>query len=287
MNPLQHYFPLKQPGVEQIDWLGFKIWLIQHHWGELAIAEQGAQILHFKPSGHHALLWLSSSPKPVGNPIRGGIPICWPWFGDHPNDHNLPAHGTARQANWTIQTLENQAHNAHWRLQPQQRLDPQLDLSLEIKITGSTLSLSLRSDNRGEQSAVISQALHSYFQVSGLNNIAISQLQDCPSYNKLAEQFQSAQPINLSQAVDRIFEHTDGLILTDTGAKTTLAINKQNSRSTVVWNPGSTNLAGDISSAEQPYFICIEAANTAAYDLIELAPGASHCLRLDIKPGPI
>jgi len=284
MNPLQQYFPLKQPGLEEIDWHGFKIWLIQHDWGELAIAEQGAQILHFKPSGHHALLWLSSNPKPVGNAIRGGIPICWPWFGDHPENKDLPAHGTARQANWTIRSFESQPRSAHWRLQPQQQLDPNLDLSLEIKITGSKLSLSLRSDNRGDQSTSISQALHSYFQVSGLANIAISQVQDCPSYNKLAEQFQLAQPIDLSQAVDRIFKHAGGIILSDGGTDTSLAINKQNSGSTVVWNPGSRNLPGDICSAEQPYFICIEAANTAAYDLIELAPGGSHCLQLEIEP---
>ena len=138
---------------------------------------QGAHLTHVVPTGQDNLIWMSDTAQfTTGKAIRGGIPICWPWFGPHPSDAEAPAHGTVRKSQWQLHSLDSDQSSAQIVLSY-----PGDELSLQLRIViDSQLQLSLTSDNRGSETATISSALHSYFAISDITDITITGLEDKP-----------------------------------------------------------------------------------------------------------
>ena len=249
----------------------------------------GAQVLSWAPRDHQNVLWLSPSTSLDGSaPIRGGIPVCWPWFGPHPEDPSAPAHGIARTALWYLDsaTLDDETAILQFsgpQAPSQQSLgQPGLQLSLGVRI-GEILDLALTTTNIGTQSATLSQALHSYFAVGAIQHISIDGFDKSTYLDKLDDGRTKQQSglVQFEEEVDRIYNIAPTTILRDPLLSREIKITSQGtSRSTVIWNPWSakSQRLDDMPDDGYKTMVCIETANVAA-DTIKLPPGASHTLR--------
>jgi glucose-6-phosphate 1-epimerase len=248
------------------------------------IALQGAHLFHFQANGKKPLLWLSeSSYFEKGKPIRGGIPVCWPWFGAHKSDKTLPNHGFARTSLWehisteedegeTRVTLRLSSSEATLKLWP---YDFELTLKLAV---AAELRLSLTTTNTGNKAFRISQALHSYFAVSDISKVYIEGLEHKKYYNKVDGSFGNLQEGRLyfEQETDRIYQEISApLILRD--AEETTVISSKGSHTAVVWNPGETLAEKMADLSDHRHMLCIESANTLQDEAL-IQPNQSHTL---------
>ncbi len=261
------------------------------------IALHGGQVLAFQPYGHAPVLWLSKhSFYAPGKAIRGGIPLCWPWFGPHPTDPGLPAHGFVRTASWDLLGTAVVAEGAaQLRLMLTDNLHT-LSLwphafRLELVITVSTLlQVELVVHNPGTQVFSCGGALHSYFVVSDIGNVKILGLEGRSYIDKLdpAQPKRQAGAITFDQETDRIYVDTrDKCIVDDGGLQRRIVIAKAGSLSTVVWNPwvDKAQRMADFGDDEYGSMVCVETAN-AADDTVSVAPGTSHRLGTVISVEP-
>ena len=281
-NPLALYFEKMQGHSDTITWKGHKVRLFKRQWGEMAIAEQGAQVLHYRPKGTSGVLWLSRQVGGPGQAIRGGIPICWPWFGAHPSQANEPNHGPARNNQWALNNEYHSDEQSSWVLDAPEILE---GVALQVVIIANyqELNVQLYTSNNSDKEIGISQALHSYLQLSDLSNIKIQGPDSKEFYDKLSDKFCPHEKHQWDQAIDRVYKHKGNTYLCDTELKRTLRIGKTNSHSTVIWNPGIEASIEDIHPDQLSKFICIEAANTREFDPITIQPGEQHSLSTIIE----
>lgn len=267
-------------GIQDANLRGFSLLLIRQPWGELVLSRQGAQVLHFRPSDQQPVLWLSDSVQPAPAPIRGGIPLCWPWFAAHPDDPSRPFHGLARTALWNIEVQACNAEYACLLLQPADALDTGLVPSVRVEVADRELRVSVETLNPTSQPILLTQALHSYLAVSDVHQVVLDGLQGCEYRDKLLQgaSCHQTEPLVIRQATDRIYSHDAVTRVQDAGGQRCLRIGKVGSGSTVVWNPGAAaESIADVGLAQQAEFVCVEAANTFV-DPVHLLPGQRHRL---------
>ena len=257
--------------------------------GTATIALQGAQLLQWTPRGEQPVVWLSPAAKYVaGKSMRGGVPVCWPWFGPHAAHKDFPAHGIARTSDWEMLSTETVANGGH-------RLGLRLPISeaaqaywphatqLECFITvGPALEMELVTRNLGEQTLDISEALHTYFTVSDVRQVQVHGLDGCDYVDKVAggQRKQQAGPVTISGETDRVYLGTEAECwIDDPGYGRRIRIKKTGSRSTVVWNPWieKADAMGDLGPEGYLHMLCVESAN-ALEDTVRLAPAAEHRL---------
>lgn len=273
--------------------LGGTIVRLMHGNAQALVALHGAQVLNWTIDGS-GLLWLSPIARiRPGKGIRGGIPVCWPWFGDSP-DAGKPAHGFVRHREWqvlgssasadgvsiTLATATATADKALWPHDAEARL---------TVVLGDTLRLALETRNTGGAPFPLTQALHTYFRVTDIANVSVVGLEGRSYLDKLdgfARKRQSG-PIGFAGEVDRIYVgDTASISLHDSGNGRHLSIASAGSKSAVVWNPwiDKTARLGDMGSPDAfRQMLCIETAN-AGDDVITLAPGATHILGVTYNP---
>lgn len=269
---------------------GFIMVKMANQYGETTVSTYGGQVVSFCPAAmDHDMFFLSN--KAVfsdGSAIRGGVPVCWPWFGDDTSGLGRPSHGFARNQLWkvtkttvdeegtlslTLGLRDNEASLAVW---------PHA-FRLELTVTlGQSLQLALTSYNTGDKAFTISQALHSYFNISHISGVSITGLKGKTYLDKLDNfvEKQQVEELTISQQTDRIYQQADqAIVLNDTGFHRNLAIESGGSRTTVVWNPWdeASQEIVDLESDHFNQFICIETAN-AAEDMVTIPEGASHTL---------
>ncbi len=263
-------------------------------WSSATIALQGAHLLNWQPRGEKPVIWLSTEAKfAPGKSIRGGVPICWPWFGPHATEKGYPGHGFARTIPWLL--LEA-------RKLPDDRVclvfEPELDetcrrqwpYATTVRYTltlGQELVASLTTTNTGTTPLTLTQGLHTYFAVSDISHIEIAGLEGCPYIDKVDHDKRKKQTgrLTLAGEVNRIYLDTRGCCgIIDARWKRTILITSTSSRSTVVWNPGKEKAAqmGDFGRRGETRMVCVETTN-AAKDAITLAAGASHCLEAQYR----
>ncbi len=251
----------------------------------------GGQVLSFQSADSATdLLFLSSKAfYDGGKAIRGGIPICWPWFGADPEGLNRPSHGFARILLWTVVktvAINNFTTQVTLQLTPN-ALSKELwlhDFHLTLEITiGSSLILELVTRNTGAKAFTISQALHAYFQISDINQIRVLGLEDKHYLDKL-DQYQQKQQlgvITFANEVDRIYtEFNDPISIIDPILNRKIKIQSFGNKTTVVWNPWAKNSANmaDLNNDDYQRFVCVEASNTGP-DIITIASGQEHRLK--------
>jgi glucose-6-phosphate 1-epimerase len=260
---------------------------------------QGAHLTEWQPAGSEPVLFLSErSAFTQGKAIRGGIPICFPWFGPRSDGGTGPSHGFARISPWELAfaALMPDAGDGD-RLQLTFVLGPdELSRSLGFDsfrvayevMLGRTLTLRLTVANLGTEPLRYEEALHSYFAVGDVHRAAISGLESTEFLDKRdggALKHAPDAPLQLTEFSDRVFpENSHSVAIRDEKNQRVLHIDKQNSSTTVVWNPwpeGSAPLT-DLGPDDWPHFLCVEAANTAT-DAIVLEPGAAHTMVLTIS----
>ena len=271
---------------------------IRNAFAEAVLSVQGAHVMTFQPHGEAPVLWMSQqSYFQPGKPIRGGIPICCPWFGAHPTDAAKPAHGFARNQVWTVAETRRQPDGAtHLRLSLQDtdatRAIWPFPFAFELRVTvGAALNVELVLSNPGEAAITFTGALHSYFTVSDVARIAIHGLEQCVYLDALDHLRQKVQDgaITFDGEVDRQYLETEAdCIVSDQGLQRRIRITKTGSRSNVVWNPwiDKARRMQDFGDDEYHGMVCVETANVAT-DAISVLPGARHTLGAQIRVEPL
>jgi D-hexose-6-phosphate mutarotase len=248
----------------------------------------GAHVLHYQPDGEKPVLWHSQkSAFEDGKPIRGGVPVCWPWFGAHPSDGSMAFHGPVRLSAWTLEdsAITDKAASITLHCLTAEEFGISLSMTVEL---GSALTLTLNAKNTGNSIFPLTEALHSYFSVSDISNISVSGLEDVYYIDKVPEGFpvvKQAGEVTFSAETNRIYFDTLGeCIIHDSAWNRRIRISKNGSRSTVVWNPWAERAATmpDFGDNEYPEMVCVETANCGP-NSIELAPGEEHAIQTQIE----
>ncbi|RKZ52063.1 MAG: D-hexose-6-phosphate mutarotase [Candidatus Parabeggiatoa sp. nov. 3] len=264
---------------------------IKNDYAQSIISLKGGQVMTFRP--HHdpnPVLWLSGLASLNPNkPIRGGIPVCWPWFGHHLSDPNKPAHGFARTIVWTLSETKVTAEGATQIVLSLENHDNIRALwpyafQLETVITiGADLQVELVTRNTGNETFTLGEALHSYFNVSEVTQISIHGLENSQYIDTVAqlEGEPETGPIQINAEMDRVYPNsTADCLLQDIGFNRQIRIQKTGSQTTVVWNPWIEKAArlGDLGYQNYLRMVCIESAN-AANNIVTVAPSEEHRLQ--------
>lgn len=265
---------------------------------EAQVYLQGAHVTHFKPRGHEPVLFLSAKSRfEPGKPIRGGIPIIFPWFGPHPTDSTAPQHGFARTLSWEpfdIRAMPSAVELA-LRLGPSDQTRKWLpsDFELVYRVTvGREMVLSLTATNHSDVPLVFEEALHTYLSIGDVRQVTVDGLSGRTFIDKVDGGRRKVQPkgeFRITGETDRVYlDTTDTLTISDPVMGRKLVVSKTGSQSTVVWNPWieKAKAMSDFGDDEWPRMLCIETAN-AADNRITLAPGASHTMRATISVEPL
>ncbi len=251
------------------------------------IALYGAHLLSWQPAGQQPVIWLSQAAIfESGKPIRGGVPVCWPWFGAVPDQ---PAHGFVRTRLWQLRHAapdaagqmvlrlgirDDSSTRALW--------DHAFDLELTVTV-GSTLTLALTTHNTGATALDITQALHTYFCTGDITRTQVLGLEGCSYLDKVRGMATGQQngALQFVGETDRVYIDTRAECqIIDPTLRRSVSIAKSGSASTVVWNPWSEREKSfaDMAVGEYQQMLCVETCN-AGPDRITLAPGAMHTLR--------
>lgn len=240
------------------------------------VALEGAHVVTWRHGGRD-MLWCAAS-RPPGKPLRGGIPVCWPWFGSNPDDPSQPSHGVARLRTWTI--VEQSAELVVMALS-----EATLSARLEVEL-GDNLRVSLATANNGTEPVAVSAALHTYLAVDDIGNVRVTGLDGATYADKLDGFTRKVQQgeVRFTGETDRIYA-TDGPVRMTEGARTLEIDGAGTSRSTVVWNPWVETSArlGDMAPGDYRRMLCLETA-WAGNDARILAPGASATLTTVLRP---
>lgn len=249
---------------------GFKYIEIKNEKAEAKIALQGAHVFHYKELGKPSALWLSELAYfEEGKAIRGGIPICFPWFGKHKTDATLAQHGFARTALWTL-TLEEEIDRNTTHIQLQLLSDEkskalwnyEFDVCLDV-VVGSELSVTLSVHNTDSKPFEITTALHSYFNVSNIDEVLVKGLDNTSYYDALdkMEYVQKGEVI-IDKEVDRVYYDVPNNIELHDG-KRKIELTQSNSNSLVVWNPWieKSKQMADMNNDAYKNMLCLETGN--------------------------
>ena len=265
---------------------------IENEFATARISLQGAHLLSWIPQSYDDVIWLSkeASFQPAKS-IRGGIPICWPWFGAHKIKPDYPAHGFARTVMWKVlktevlskgETLIVFGLDTHELPDSLQKMWPD-ETRAEYSITVSNaLTLELVTHNESDRAIVIGQALHTYFNVQDITKVRITGLENKTYLDKPDDFKAKVQDgvISVDGEVDRVYLDTADDVIIDNKTRR-IKIQKTGSHSTVVWNPGEmvADKMGDMGENGFLEMLCVESAN-AADDVVTIEQGRSHCLKV-------
>ena len=265
--------------------------------GSGSVAIQGAQVLSWAPTGHEPVVWLSDDARfKAGKSLRGGAPICWPWFGARQDDPNKPAHGFARNLDWEpIETSRvPEGTRILLRLVPgkgQEAVWPhEAALTLAV-IMGESLRLDLTTINRGKEPFELTQAIHTYFRVGEIDAVQVIGLEGREYIDTVGSHTVRRQdgPITIPHEVDRIYLDSPGdAIIVDQSLGRRIRVSKKGSGSYVVWNPWIEKSAtlGDMGVDGYRSMVCVETTN-AATDRVTVLPGDSYSLMTEYAVEPL
>jgi glucose-6-phosphate 1-epimerase len=267
---------------------------IANRHAESVIALQGAHVMTWQPRGQEPVLWLSRFGKfALGKSIRGGVPICWPWFGPHAEDAKLPGHGFARTVMWEVLETQEQPDGAtfiRFGLIETEATRAQWPhpSSAQLRVTvGAQLKVELMTRNAGSAPFRIGEAFHTYFHISDVASMAIKGLENCAYLDKVGGSMRKTQqgPIVIESEVDRVYLDTEAdCLIEDRGLQRRIRIATKGSCSTVVWNPWieKAEKMGDFGPEGYRGMVCVESAN-AVDNVVTVAPGAEHVLQAVIS----
>lgn len=257
-----------------------------------SISLMGGQVLTWHPkSQQEPVLWVSKLAQYVpGKAIRGGVPICWPWFGAHSTDSRLPGHGFARVVTWEVASTNIDASgvveveltlaesDAVAKLRPSD-WQASVALSAHIRI-GEKLEVTLTTTNKSDQEIKFTEGLHTYFHVSDVEHVRILGLDDC-EYVDLTDgnkRRQQLGPIVFESELGRIFVNCEKTsVIEDRELGRAIHVAAVGSQSIAVWNPWleTASKMSDLGSEEWRSMVCVETAN-ALENAILIQPGQHH-----------
>jgi glucose-6-phosphate 1-epimerase len=260
------------------------------------IYAQGAQVTHFQKAGEPPLLFLSrKSWFAPGQAIRGGVPICFPWFGGRAGE---PAHGFARTAEWELIRSAAGADGTvtlRFALPALPGREAWKSLRTEFAVTvGETLTLELATTNEAcDQTFELENCLHAYFQAGDIGAVSISGLQNATYLDNATgghgeRKIQTEPALHITRETNRLYLGTRAAVeIRDERFRRVIRVEKHHSESTVVWNPWTTQkLPDDFDPAEHQQMVCVESGNVKE-NRISLAPGQAASLKTELKTRPL
>ena len=260
---------------------------VSNKYADADICLYGAHVTSFRPQNTIDLLWLSTESNfEVGKAIRGGIPVCFPWFGPHKTDLEKPQHGFARLMYWDVTgTSTNMYGETVIKLQLCSSAEskvfwPHNFIAEMTFVVGKILTSTLRITNTSSESFDYSCALHSYFSLSAIENIRIEGLKGITYYDQLTGEYsiQEEEDLIIKEATTRHYLNTESVVVIDDSIfQRRIKTSKEGSKVTTVWNPWEEACAQieDLPDTGYETFVCVEATNAFDYS-IHLAPGESH-----------
>jgi len=256
------------------------------------IYPHGAHLTHFQKTGEPPLLFLSRrSWFAPGQPIRGGVPICFPWFG---NREGQPSHGFARITEWQLvrsAAAPDGTVALRFALPPVPGREAWQHLHTEFSVTvGQALTMDLAVTNQaGGEPLEIETCLHTYFHVGDIGSVSITGLHQTAFLDYAAggngeRKLQTEPVLRLPCETNRTYLETAAAVeIRDESLRRVIRVEKQHSLSTVVWNPWTTQkLTDDFDPAEHKQMVCVESGNVRQNKLT-LAPGMTAALKVALQ----
>lgn len=272
---------------------------LANQFGKAVLTTHGATLLSYVPAGKSEVLWVSPTAVFDGEkPVRGGVPVCWPWFGAYDSskmgadssDQLKKAHGFARYETWQVFAVEKLGDDLRVTLalkanEQTKKIWP-FDFDLKLAVTlGEKLSVELIGENLSEKTWWVTEALHSYFAVENAENILIEGLKNTNYLDKNQDfnPFIQTDDLQIKTPLDFVYLNQIGPVTIHDKSRKIL-LEKQNSASTIVWNPGAEGVKqfADIPAEDYAKFICVEAGN-ALQNGYFLAPNEKHSLKMVVS----
>jgi glucose-6-phosphate 1-epimerase len=249
----------------------------------------GAHVTSWKPKGAEEVLFVSSRSRwENGRAIRGGVPICFPWFADRSGDAKAPAHGFVRTKAWQLESIVQNEDaltvTMHTASDESTRKWWPADFQLVHRATfGRELSQELVLANTGTTPLRFEEALHAYFRVGQIDKVRLQGLDAMNYLDKPDQNREKVQhgPISIESETDRVYLNTKNAIeLEDHAFNRRIRVAKENSFTTVVWNPwvAKAKAMSDFGDDEWMHMVCIETSNVAGLAM-DLEPGQKHGMR--------
>lgn len=244
----------------------------------------GAHLTSWIPSGAEEVIFLSSKAQyQDGRAIRGGVPICFPWFNAKADDPKAPSHGFVRTKTWELESITHEGNAIAVTLSTTSDEEPRKWWPHEFRAVqritiSSHLQMALIVTNTGPEPFTFQEALHTYYRVGNVRHVRLVGLDDVSYLDNTEGNIEKIQygDNTFDQRIDNAYLNTETeLELTDPSLNRRILIGKQNSRNTVVWNPWAevANGMADLGD-EWPHFVCVETANIRA-NAVTLQPGNS------------
>lgn len=261
-------------------------------WSVAEIYLHGAHVAHFQKNGEPPLLFMSRKSKfEAGKAIRGGVPICFPWFGSRAGE---PAHGLARILNWEKSGASVQPDGSvKVRFQlPQKFLKQEWSaLKAEFIVTiADTLTMEFGVKNESADKDIeIEECLHTYFHVGDIDAVSIVGLEGATYLDNMTgeRKRESDSPLRITSETDRTYlDTTNAVEIRDGALRRMIRVEKFNSKSTVVWNPWTTKKMEDFEQAEHKNVVCVECGNVKQ-NKISLAPGQATSMKVVLSSSPL
>ncbi len=257
----------------------------------------GAHVTCWKPVGREEVLFLSSRSRwEDGQAIRGGVPVCFPWFGNKADDPKAPAHGFVRTRAWQIESIEQIGSAVTVSMFTESNEDTARWWPAEFRLVhratfGEELSLELVVTNTGKTSLCFEEALHAYHRVGNIEKARVRGLDMVHYLDKTDSNRENMQQgeITVVSETDRVYLNTtDAIELEDPVLHRCTRVTKENSQTTVVWNPWvrKAHSLSDFADDEWKQMICIEASNVSD-SAVHLAPGQHHKMKVIVKVADI
>jgi D-hexose-6-phosphate mutarotase len=255
----------------------------------------GAHVIGFQKTGEPPLLFMSAkSWFAPGKPIRGGVPVCFPWFGARDGE---PAHGFARITEWELVKTAASPDGLvtlHFRLPEIPERPAWKNLRTEFVVTVSDkLTMELIATNNSPAAMEIENCLHTYFHVGDIGAVSISGLPGAPfddfaAGGTGARRVENDPMLRITKETNRVYPDSTATVeIRDENLKRTIRVEKFNSNSTVVWNPWTTQkLPDDFDPAEHKQMVCVESGNVKQ-NKISLAPGKTSVLKVILSSAPL
>jgi len=253
----------------------------------------GAHVTCWKPAGWEEALFLSSQSRwEDGQAIRGGVPICFPWFGSKADDPKAPAHGFVRTRAWQIESIERTGDAVTVSMFTESDEDSARWWPAEFRLVhratfGRELSLELVVTNTGKTSLRFEEALHAYHSVGNIEKARVRGLDGVHYLDKTDSNRKKMQQgeIVIASETDRIYLDTTGAMeLEDPVLHRCTRVTKENSQTTVVWNPWvqKAHSLSDFADDDWKQMICIETSNVSDFSL-SLDPGEQHTMKALVR----
>jgi glucose-6-phosphate 1-epimerase len=275
---------------------------------EATIYVQGAHLTHWKPQGQAPAIFISEkSEYAAGKPIRGGVPVIFPWFAERHDGKQGPMHGFARISEWQLAFAAMSGDDLHliWTLEPNDlsrslgfdhfkvgyRMTIGRKLTLELTVandSGNGGNATPEEMERNGAPLVFEEAFHTYYAVADARQVSIDGLGNTEYIDKVdnfKRKHQDNAVLHLTGRTDSPYLNTAATcVLHDPVGKRKIVVAKSGSNSTVVWNPWDEFAAKmpDMTPDSWLHFTCIETANVGD-NAINLKPGAAHSMKAEIS----